>query len=94
MMMGGRSALGTHAACMAATEPECIASVKSKLGANADLENHKAAFYAVVSMKAKIVPNKDKKSNQWINLPGTFKVHEAEFFRKRQGSIYGSNRFQ
>lgn len=52
MVLAGRSSLGTEAVCTAATNPEHIASIRTRLEAlGVDLQDHKQPFYAIVSMK-------------------------------------------
>lgn len=51
IVLAGRSALGTQAACMAATDPDHIRRIKSLLQRHkVDLDDHKQAFWAVAHM--------------------------------------------
>lgn len=53
MAMAGRSARGTEATCLAATDPDCLQILSESLRAEGvDLEDHKQAFCAVVSVCA------------------------------------------
>ncbi len=90
MLMAGRSALGTQAACLAATTPKHISTLKKKMEQEAksiNLQNHRHAFCAVVSMQARIYPNKSsdnkQKTNRWVILEKTLKFHEVEALSKR-----------
>jgi nucleoside 2-deoxyribosyltransferase len=53
MVVAGRSALGTQAACMAATEAAYLRRLNAKVAEyGIDLDDHKQAFVAVVHMSA------------------------------------------
>ncbi len=53
MVLAGRSSRGTEASCLAATDPECIGKLNKVIKENSmDLDNHKHAFCAVVSITA------------------------------------------
>ena len=53
MVLAGRSSRGTEASCLAATDPECIGKLNKVIKENSmDLDNHKNAFCAVVSITA------------------------------------------
>jgi hypothetical protein len=54
MAMAGRSSLGTEAACLATTDPECQAKLAAALAQRGvNLDEHRQAFCAVVSVRAK-----------------------------------------
>ena len=63
-IMAGRSARGTEACSLAVTDPDCIAKINTKLNnKNMDLDNHRHAFCAIVSvcgkdMEAHLDPDK------------------------------------
>ncbi len=85
MLMAGRSALGTMAACMAATTPEHISTFKKQVreeGISIDLRNHRQAFCTVVSMSAHIQPNKEdgtgRETNQWRIHRNSLKFEHIE----------------
>jgi hypothetical protein len=53
MVLAGRSGLGTHAACFAATDPDNIGTIKgllSRKGVN--LDDHNVPFYAVTHISS------------------------------------------
>jgi hypothetical protein len=53
LIMAGRSALGTAATCLAVTAPECLSLLNQRLNLQGiNLNNHKQAFCAVVSICA------------------------------------------
>ena len=66
VMMGGISALGTHAASILATIPSKIKLLKDRLiqEIKIDINDHNKGFYAVVSLRAKIIPNKGRFRDQ------------------------------
>jgi len=85
MLMAGRSALGTHAACLTATTPKHISALKKKIEKEAlhiDLQNHRHSFCALVSMKARVQPIKKpgtkRPANQWIIMENTLTFHTVE----------------
>jgi len=54
MVLAGRSSLGTEAASLAVTDPACIRRLTGDITHNGiDLENHRQAFLAVVSVECK-----------------------------------------
>lgn len=53
MILAGRGFLGTEASCLAVTEPECLKIFRDGLKhKKIDLDDHKQAFCAIVSVKA------------------------------------------
>ena len=53
MALAGRTSRGTEASCLAATDPVCLQRLSRELQlANIDLNNHRTAFCAVVSVRA------------------------------------------
>jgi hypothetical protein len=88
MLMAGRSALGTHAACLAATTPKHISTLKKIIEEEAlhiDLQNHRHAFCAVVSMRARVRPiekGSGKPPNQWIIMENTLTFHMVEALKE------------
>jgi hypothetical protein len=53
MIMAGRGAVGTEAACHAATNPECINRLVDELdNKGINLEDHRQSFCAIVSAKS------------------------------------------
>lgn len=60
--MAGCSALGTHAACLAATTPSGVQKIKDRLP-GLDLDRHDRAFWAVVSMHGEI--RRDGDRSRW-----------------------------
>jgi hypothetical protein len=60
MILAGRSARGTEACCLAATDPECLQKLSKRFEEeHIDLDNHKHAFCAVVSICTMKKKNKD-----------------------------------
>lgn len=61
VIVAGRSSLGTEAACRAFTEPKIIGEIRKRLsGLNVSLEDHKQAFWALVSMNRMIGDEKEE----------------------------------
>jgi transposase-like protein len=72
MVLAGRSALGTEAACLAVTDPACIRMMKRELEhRRIDLDDHRQPFLALVSVECK---NKDAQYETGID---TFKIWEV-----------------
>jgi len=61
MVLAGRGSLGTEAACLAATNPECLRVLNERLlFEKVDLDDHKKAFCAFVSIhSSKLRTNKE-----------------------------------
>lgn len=61
VIMAGRSSLGTEAACRAFTDPKIIDEIRKRLsGLNVSLEDHKQAFWSLVSMNRMIGDEKEE----------------------------------
>ena len=72
MVLAGRSALGTEAACLAVTDPACIRMMKRELEhRRIDLDDHRQPFLAIVSVECK---GKDAQYETGID---TFKIWEV-----------------
>ena len=72
MAMAGRSSLGTEAACLATTDPDCARKLLMALRFKGiDPDDHKAAFCAVVSMEC------DQRGFQYGYDPQTFQVPDV-----------------
>ncbi len=68
MILAGRGFLGTEASCLAVTDPQCLKKFRDGLKhKEIDLDNHKQAFCAIVSVKASnLIAKKD-----------TFRFHDV-----------------
>ena len=61
VIMAGRSSLGTEAACRAFTDHKIIDEIRKRLsGLNVSLEDHKQAFWSLVSMNRMIGDEKEE----------------------------------
>jgi hypothetical protein len=77
MVLAGRSALGTEAACIAATDSSCIAEIKSHLNIkNIDMTDHKQAFWALVSMDRDMA-----KHGSFEAILSSLKIAEVDAFQ-------------
>lgn len=76
-IIAGRSSLGTEAACRAFTEVSVIADIRSRLAARRiDMEDHKQAFWAVVSLQRSIGDGREEA------IPGTLRLHQVDLFQR------------
>ena len=76
-IIAGRSSLGTEAACRAFTDVAVITEIRSRLAAlKIDMEDHKQAFWAVVSIQRAIGDGKEEA------IPATLRVHQVERFHR------------
>lgn len=76
-IIAGRSSLGTEAACKAFTDVGVITEIRSRLAAmKIDMENHKQAFWVVVSIQRAIGDEKEE------SIPGTLRVHQVDKFHR------------
>jgi hypothetical protein len=74
-IIAGRSSLGTEAASRAFTDPNAVAEIRRRLdGLKIDLEDHKQAFWAVVSMQRSVGDEKEEA------IPSTLRVHQVDAF--------------
>ena len=77
MVMAGRSSLGTEAVCRAATDPTHIAGIRRRLEHEmVDLNNHKQAFYAVVTMDRDM-----KEEGTYEAILSSFEIAEVHALR-------------
>lgn len=77
-VIAGRSSLGTEAACTAFTDPDAIQEIRRRLvGLDIDLENHKQAFWAVISMERMLGDGKEEA------IPKTMRIERVETFRRK-----------
>lgn len=75
VVIAGRSSLGTEAASRAFADPDRITDIRKRLsGCGISLEDHKQAFWALVSMK-RIMDEREEPD------PGSLKVEQADIFR-------------
>lgn len=77
-ILAGRSSLGTEAACRAFTDPDKIEEIRQLLsGSGIDLEDHKQAFWAIVSMDRAI-------GDKWEEaIIDSLKVEKANAFKPK-----------
>jgi hypothetical protein len=76
LALAGRSSLGTEAACLAATDPECLQKLIKRLNdKRVSLDDHKQGFCAVVS-----ISSKEQKSNRGAD-PATFEVETLSVYK-------------
>jgi len=76
-IIAGRSSLGTEAACQAFIDNKAIEEIRHRLaGLRIDMEDHRQAFYALVSMERDRIT---KEAN-----PDTLTVDEVQKLRKRK----------
>ena len=87
MILAGRSALGTHAACLAATVPKHVTRIKAlvaeqakKRGLSFDINDHHQAFWAAAHMRAR------EKEQQYEPIPDSLEIPWAEPFDLRSQS--------
>lgn len=74
MILAGRGAIGTEAACRAVTEPNYIKDIKDRLlFENINLNNYQQSFYAVISLNVK------DRDNRVIDI-NSLKVLDAKPF--------------
>jgi hypothetical protein len=77
MVLAGGSALGTHAACLAATSPNHINEIRSQLAKiDVDLAESKQGFWAVAAIKSRTVMENVSDAD-----PSTLRVLSVEAFR-------------
>ncbi len=76
-VIAGRASLGTEAACRAFTDVTLITEMRNRLSAmKIDMEDHKHAFWAVVSMQRALGDEKEEA------IPGTLRVHQVDKFHR------------
>jgi hypothetical protein len=75
-IMAGRSSLGTEAACRAFTDTVKLAEIRQRLAAiDVDLENHKQAFWLLVSMQRFLGDSREEAN------PESLRLHQLETFQ-------------
>lgn len=82
MVLAGRGALGTEAACYAVTDARCAQKIKNAFvekNVKVDFHNHKEAFYATVSVR------KEEPFPHRTLLDSLQVVHVARFDPRRKG---------
>ncbi len=68
-VMAGRSGLGTEAACTAFTDPDSLQIIRHRLRAlQIDFEDHRQAFWVLVSMKRKIGDSKEEAIKESLRI--------------------------
>jgi len=76
VIIAGRSSLGTEAACLAFTDTDAISKIHDRLmGLEIDIEDHKEAFYAVVSLRRAIGDEREEA------IANTMLVHQVGAFQ-------------
>ena len=75
MLLAGRSAIGTEAACRVATEPKLLERMITRLNVDSDvnLNDHRKAFWAAVVMERDPQPPHETRLD-------SVKVVQAEYF--------------
>jgi len=78
-ILAGRSSLGTEAACTAFTDVDRIGEIQRRLGGlDIDLEDHKQAFWALVSMNRAVGDGKEEA------IAESLQVHQVAAFHRRE----------
>jgi hypothetical protein len=78
-IIAGRASLGTEAACRAFTDVNVITEIRNRLlSLKIDLENHKEAFWAVVSIEKVLGDGKEEA------IPETLRVHQVDKFHPKR----------
>jgi hypothetical protein len=76
LALAGRSALGTEATCLAATDPDCLRKlIKCLNDENVNLDDHRQGFCAVVSISTK------EQDSRYGADPSTLKVETLSVYR-------------
>jgi hypothetical protein len=77
-IIAGRSSLGTEAASRAFTDPKIVDEIRRRLsGLNVSLEDHKQAFWALVSMKRMIGDEKEEA------ILSSLRVEQVDIFQHK-----------